>query len=204
MVLATHVAVAQTGSILGTVVDSGGGMVPKASVKAFDENKQIVARETVTNTEGGFQLSPLLPGHYTVRVTATGFKEIQSKDITLDQNQVMNLGTLTLQVGQITESVSVDATSPLVETSTAQKAFVVTSKQVTEIPLNGRDFQSLMRTLPGVVSNDTSDFRLALTTPTLSTSMASAAAATTCSWTAPSIPTWARTTASTRRSAWTR
>ena len=47
------------------------------------------------------------------------------------------------------------------ETSTSQKSFVVTSKQVTEIPLNGRDFQSLMRTLPGVVSNDTSDFRLA-------------------------------------------
>ena len=118
LAVGTQVAVAQTGSILGTVVDSAGGTVPKASVKAFDENKQIVARETTTNTEGGFQLTPLLPGRYTVRITATGFKEIQSKDLTLDQNQVMNLGTLTLQVGQITESVSVDATSPLVETST--------------------------------------------------------------------------------------
>ncbi len=49
----------------------------------------------------------------------------------------------------------------MVETSTAQKSFVISSKEVTEIPLNGRDFQSLMRTLPGVVSNDTSDFRLA-------------------------------------------
>lgn len=157
----THLAVAQTGSIAGTVLDSAGGTVPKASVKAFDENKQIVARETTTNTEGGFQLTPLLPGRYTIQVSATGFKEIQSKGLTLDQNQVMNLGALTLQVGQMTESVSVDGTSPLVETSTSQKSFVVTSKQVTEIPLNGRDFQSLMRTLPGVVSNDTSDFRLA-------------------------------------------
>jgi Carboxypeptidase regulatory-like domain/TonB-dependent Receptor Plug Domain len=146
---------------LGTVLDSAGGTVPKATVKAFDENKQIVARETTTNTEGGFQLAPLLPGRYSVRISAAGFKEIQSKNLTLDQNQVMNLGALTMEVGQVTESVSVDAQSPLVETSTSQKSFVVTSKQVTEIPLNGRDFQSLMRTLPGVVSNDTSDFRLA-------------------------------------------
>ena len=161
LAVGTQVAVAQTGTILGTVLDSAGGTVPRAEVKAFDENKQIVARETTTSTEGTFQLTPLLPGRYTVRVTAAGFKEVQSKILTLDQNQVMNVGALTLQVGQITESVSVDATSPLVETSTSQKSFVVTSKQVTEIPLNGRDFQSLMRTLPGVVSNDTSDFRLA-------------------------------------------
>jgi hypothetical protein len=161
LAIGANIALAQTGTISGTVLDSAGGTVPRAAVKAFDEDKQIVARETVSNTEGLFQLTPLLPGHYTVRITAAGFKEIQSQSLTLDQNQVMNLGSLTMQVGQITDSVSVDATSPLVETSTSQKSFVVTSKQVTEIPLNGRDFQSLMRTLPGVISNDTSDFRLA-------------------------------------------
>jgi hypothetical protein len=161
LAFAVSAAFAQTGAIQGTITDSAGASVPKAKVSAFDQDKQVVARETVTGTGGDFFLSPLLPAHYTVRVEAAGFKTFESKDLTLDQNQVMNLGVLTLQIGQLTESIGVEAQVPLVETSTSQKSFVISSKEVTEIPLNGRDFQTLMRTLPGVVSNDTSDFRLA-------------------------------------------
>ena len=158
---ATSLAMAQTGSIEGIVTDAAGATVPNAKVAAFDQDKRVISRETVTSTSGVFRLTPLLPGHYTVRVEAPGFKTLENKELTLDQNQGMSLGVLTLQVGQITESVAVEAQVPLVETSTAQKSFVISSKEVTEIPLNGRDFQSLMRTLPGVVSNDASDFRLA-------------------------------------------
>src|SRR5438067_1294276 len=137
-------AFAQTGAIQGTITDSAGATVPKAKVTAFDQDKQVVARETVTGSGGDFFLSPLLPAHYTVRVEAAGFKTFESKDLTLDQNQVMNLGVLTLQLGQLTESVAVEAQVPIVETSTAQKSFIISSKEVTEIPLNGRDFQTLM------------------------------------------------------------
>ncbi|HYI93424.1 MAG TPA: Plug domain-containing protein [Bryobacteraceae bacterium] len=73
----------------------------------------------------------------------------------------MDLGSISLQVGLANESITVEAEVPLVETSTSQKSFVISSRQVTELALNGRDFQSLMRTLPGVVSNSGSDFRLA-------------------------------------------
>ncbi len=155
------IAVAQTGTIQGTVVDAAGATVPNAKVRAFDQDKQIIARETTSSSEGTFYLTPLLPGHYSVRVEGAGFKTFESKNLTLDQNQNMSLGTVSLEIGQLTDSVSVEAQVPLVETSTAQKSFVISSRQVTEIPLNGRDFQSLMRTLPGVVSNDSSDFRLA-------------------------------------------
>src|SRR5262249_29675494 len=75
--------------------------------------------------------------------------------------QIMNVGSLPLELGTPTETLTVAAEAPLVETTTAQRGFVITSRQVTEVSLNGRDFQSLLRTLPGVVSNDTSDFRLA-------------------------------------------
>ena len=152
---------AQTGTILGTVTDPAGATVPGATIKAVDQDKKIVVRETKTSREGRFSLSPLLPGHYRLTIEMSGFKEYQLNDLTLDETQVMNVGTVPLQVGQMTDSVSVDSQTQLVETATAQKSFVITSKQVTEIPLNGRDFQTLMRTLPGVVSNDTSDFRLA-------------------------------------------
>jgi hypothetical protein len=160
LTLSASVCFGQTGVIQGTVADAAGASVPNAKVRAFDQDKGVIVRETTTNREGAFILSPLLPGKYNVKIEAQGFKGYEGTNLVLDQNQVMNLGTVTLQVGQITESVSVDSTIPLVETATAQKSFVISSREVTELPLNGRDFMQLMRTLPGVVSNNTSDFRL--------------------------------------------
>ncbi len=154
-------AFGQTGVIQGTLVDAQGGVILNAKVTAYDEVKALTVRETVTGSDGSFQLRPLLPGRYTVRAEAAGFKMLEGTALTLDPYQVMGLGNLTMTIGQTTESIQVEAEVPLVETATAQKSFVITSRQVTEISLNGRDFQSLMRTLPGVVSNDRSDFRLA-------------------------------------------
>ena len=153
-------AFAQTGSIQGNVADAAGATVPNAKVTAFDEDKNVVVRETTTNREGSFALTPLLPGMYAVKIEAQGFKSYDSSNLKLDQNQIMNLGVIALQVGQISDSISVEAQIPLVETATAQKSFVVSSREVTELPLNGRDFMTLLRTLPGVVTNNASDFRL--------------------------------------------
>lgn len=152
---------AQTGTIQGILTDSSGGSIPNARVTAIDEAKNILVRETTTSADGRFALRNLLPGNYTVKAEAPGFKALERRALTLDQNQIMDLGVLSLEVGQTTEAITVEAQVPLVDTSTSQKSFVISSRQVTELSLNGRDFQSLMRTLPGVVSNDRSDFRLA-------------------------------------------
>ncbi len=151
----------QTGTIQGTLLDAGGASIPNAKVEALDQARQIVARETTTGRDGTFYLRNLLPGTYTVRAELTGFKSLERTELKLDANQIMDLGSISLQVGQANESITVEAEVPLVETSTSQKSFVISSRQVTELALNGRDFQSLMRTLPGVVSNSGSDFRLA-------------------------------------------
>lgn len=152
---------AQTGTIQGILTDSSGGSIPNARVTAIDEAKNILVREMTTSADGRFALRNLLPGNYTVKAEAPGFKALERRALTLDQNQIMDLGVLSLEVGQTTEAITVEAQVPLVDTSTSQKSFVISSRQVTELSLNGRDFQSLMRTLPGVVSNDRSDFRLA-------------------------------------------
>src|SRR5207248_10490640 len=127
-------AVAQTGTIQGNVADAAGATVPNAKVTAFDQDKNVVVRETTSSREGSFALSPLLPGTYTVKVEAQGFKSFESSNLKLDQNQIMNLGSIALQVGQLNESVSVEAQVPLVETATAQKSFVISSREVTELP----------------------------------------------------------------------
>jgi hypothetical protein len=158
-------AFAQTGAIRGTVVDSQGAVIPGASARAFDEAKGMVVRETTSASDGVFQLQPLLPGTYTIRVSAAGMKELDRKGVVLDQNQDLTLGNLTMTLGATVESITVEATTPLVETSTSDHSAVIDSKQVTETSLNGRDFQSLVKTLPGVVTGgsmaNASDFRLA-------------------------------------------
>ena len=161
VLLCSMAAFAQYGSIQGTVVDPAGAVVPNAKLTAVDQEKQVVARETTSSADGTFALRPLLPGRYTIKAEAPGFKITERTDLVLDQNQIMALGPVALQVGQTTESVTVQAEVPLVETDTAHRGFTVTSRQVTQLPLNGRDFTSLMRTLPGVLSNERSDFRLA-------------------------------------------
>jgi hypothetical protein len=152
---------AQSGLIQGVVVDTQGAAIAQAKVMATDEAKGIVVREAVTGTDGSFQLRPLLPGTYTVQAVASGFKTLERIRLVLDPNQIMNLGNLVMELGATRETITVSAEVPTVETTTSQRDFVLTSRQVTEQSLNGRDFQSLMRTLPGVVSNDSSDFRLA-------------------------------------------
>lgn len=152
---------AQTGTIQGTLTDPTGAAVPNGKIAATDESKSVIMREATSNADGSFLLGNLQPGKYSIRIAAPGFKAVERKNIQLDQNQILNLGNVGLQIGETSESVTVQEEVPLVETSTANKSFVISSRQVTELSLNGRDFQSLMRTLPGVVSNDRSDFRLA-------------------------------------------
>jgi len=154
-------ALAQTGTIQGTIADPTGATVANAKITATDEAKGVIAREAKTDSAGRFQLLQILRGTYKVHVEAPGFKSLDRTGLVLDPNQVMDLGTLSLDVGQLAESVTVDAQVPLVETGSANRGFVLPGHQVTEQSLNGRDFQSLIRTLPGVVSNDASDFRLA-------------------------------------------
>ncbi len=158
---AAMIALGQTGSIQGSLLDATGSAVPNAKVAAVDQAKKLTVRETVTSPDGSFRLNNIQPALYTIRAEVSGFKTLERPDVKLDQNQILNLGSITLQLGQTTESVTVEAAVPVVETTTANKSFTIDSRQVTELSLNGRDFQSLIRTLPGVVSNDRSDFRLA-------------------------------------------
>ena len=152
---------AQNGIVQGTVLDPQGGAIPNASVSATDEQKGVVVRKTTSGADGNFQLQPLPPGTYTVTAESPGMKKFERTNVVLDVNQTLNLGEVRMEVGSTSEAVTVEASSPLVESTTSNKSFTINSEQVTETSTNGRDFQSLMRTLPGVVSNDSSDFRLA-------------------------------------------
>ncbi len=154
-------AFGQNGSLQGVLTDHQGAAVPGAKVTASDEAKGLVVRQSVSQADGSFELSPLNAGTYTVKAERKGFKTVERRGLALDLQQSMSLGKVVMEIGAVTESITVNATVPLVDTSSGQHSFVVTDRQVNELSLNGRDFQNLMKTLPGVVSNDLSDFRLA-------------------------------------------
>ncbi len=159
-------ALAQNGTIQGTVVDSSGAIIPNATVKATDQQKGVLVRTTTTNASGEFQLQPLGPGIYSIEVSAPGMTTLSRPNINLDIAQTLNLGQVAVSVGSQATTVTVDVTPDLIETTTSEHSDVITSKEVTEQSLNARNFSALIRTLPGIVSNDTTDFALSFNSTT--------------------------------------
>ena len=151
---------AQSQNITGIVVDASGGLVPAASVKIEDVAKGGTARETSTDESGRFQAMNIQPGRYVISVEKSGFKKAEIT-VTLDVNTKLDVGQIALAVGNVTEAVSVEAeSSPLVATNTADKAYLVDKTQMSELPMNGRNFTSLMNTIPGMTSAAQSDFNV--------------------------------------------
>src|SRR3984957_16555760 len=151
---------AQTGSITGTVVDPSGAAIPGAKVQVTDQATGNLTREASADAGGTFRALNMPPGTYRIKVSAPGMEELVRDGVVLDQDQTLGLGQVTLTVGQASQTVTVTTQTPLIDTATSSNAAVVDQRQVTEQPLNGRDFESLLTTLPGVVTNNNSQFRL--------------------------------------------
>src|ERR1035437_5149398 len=153
-------AMAQSQNITGAVVDASGGVVPDAAIKIVDAAKGGTARQTATDNSGRFLAIDIQPGIYRISVEKTGFKKAEVT-ITLDVNSKMDVGQIKLEVGNMTEAVSVEGDStPVVTTNTMEKAFLVDKTQMAELPINCRNFTSFMNTIPGMSSAAQSDFNV--------------------------------------------
>jgi len=139
---------AVTATILGTVIDSSGALVPDVNVTAIDE--LTGARHTTTTHISGDYLFLALPvGNYRVEASKRGFSEAVRAGIKLDVNQNARVDFV-LRVGQVTEQVVIAGGAPLVDTHEAQIGGLVDTKRVADLPLNGRNVYSLVTVLPGV------------------------------------------------------
>jgi Carboxypeptidase regulatory-like domain/TonB-dependent Receptor Plug Domain len=151
---------AQTGSITGTVVDPSGAAIPGAQIKVVNQATGDVTRDAVADGSGVFRALNITAGTYRVKVNAPGMKELDRPGIVLDEEQTLGLGQLTMTLGQASQTVTVNVETPSIDLATSNNSAVVDQRQVVEQPLNGRDFESLLTTLPGVVTNNNSQFRL--------------------------------------------
>jgi Carboxypeptidase regulatory-like domain len=142
-------AQAVTGTLLGTVTDSSGAGVPGATVTAL-ETQTNTSRTAVTNESGYYIFSSLQNGTYSVDVELQGFKKVVRPNVKLDVNTTVRID-LKLEVGQINETLTVSAETPLLQTDRTDTGRILESKMVSELPLTfNRNFQSLLITVPGV------------------------------------------------------
>ncbi len=143
-------------SLAGTVLDSGGAVIAGAKVTLTGEENGFV-RTGATNHEGFFSFPDLTPASFTIAVEAPGFKVYRQTRIQIDADEQRSLGQIKLQVGQVSESVTVTADAVTVNTSNGERAGTLTGEQLDEIALRGRDIFDAISLMPGVI--DTSDGR---------------------------------------------
>ncbi len=139
------------GSVSGSVKDVQGALVPGAKVTLTNEDQGSASARVVNTTpEGTFVFSPVLAGRYALAVEMMGFKKYVQSGIILDVSDQLGLPPIVLEVGSTGESVTVQADAVQLQTLNAERSGIVTSSQVVDIALNGRNYTSLLKTIPGV------------------------------------------------------
>jgi hypothetical protein len=136
------------GSIVGTVTDQSDAVVPQATV-VITSKETGLSRETKTDSAGRYALVNVLPGTYTLRVSAPGFRTVTREDVTVTINTVTR-ADVKLEVGTVTEQITVAASAAMLQTDKSDIRTEITSREVTNLPLsNYRNFQSLINLVPG-------------------------------------------------------
>src|SRR5579872_6106886 len=137
-----------TATIVGTVQDSSGAVVPAASITATAVGTNIKTSAR-TDSTGNYVITPLKIGEYSVAVEAQGFKA-ETRGRVLLQVQDRVRVDFTLQVGAVTEAVNIEAEVPVVQTESSALGDVIGSLQISDLPLNGRDYTQLATLTTGV------------------------------------------------------
>src|SRR6202521_4133648 len=137
-----------SGRILGTVTDQSGGVVAGATITIIDKDRGV-ARNLTTDDAGEYNAPTLIPGTYTVRAAAKGFRTLDRENVELGVGKEIRVD-LTVQTGQQEQTVTVTEQLPLVETTNATLGGTLNNADIQDMPLNGRNYQNLLSLRPGV------------------------------------------------------
>jgi hypothetical protein len=148
----TGSALAQQGTadLRGRVVDSQGGVLPGVAVVARHQESGLF-RESVSSADGTFLMSGMTPGVYEVTAELTGFRKYSQRDVRLQVGAAAQI-ELRLEVGGLTEAVTVTSEAPLVDTTTQEIGGRISSQEFVDTPSFNRNFAGYLGMLPGVVA----------------------------------------------------
>ncbi len=155
VVLSAVLSMAQitSGTISGSVKDPSGAAVENATVTATDVDKGLT-RTTTTGAAGDFVFANMPPGRYTIAVEFKGFRKLEKSDIILNVADRVNAGDFELQLGSLTDSVTVtaDVGQIQMQTNSGERSDLISDKQLEDVAMNGRNVLDYMKLIPGVVS----------------------------------------------------
>jgi hypothetical protein len=138
-----------TGTISGTVSDSKGGVVPNVKVTVTNTDQKVDVRAVMTDEHGQYVAALLPIGHYSVTAEITGFKKVTQTGVVLNVNDKLAIN-ITLEVGAVSETVSVEADALHVDTQSVTPTGLITGTQVRELSLGTRNYEQLVSLMPGV------------------------------------------------------
>ncbi len=139
-----------TGQISGSVADQAGAAVAGAKVEVTNQETGQ-KREVEADGDGLFVVTQLLPGTYSIAITASGFRKYENTNIVVTANERVTIRKISLEVGDLSQTVTVTAEAALVKTESAERAGLIDEQQMQNISLKGRDYLGMVRLLPGVI-----------------------------------------------------
>jgi carboxypeptidase family protein/TonB-dependent receptor-like protein len=151
ILLGAAVVCAQTvnGVVSGRIIDPGGLGIPGANVTitraGTGESRQLTTPDT-----GDFVFTSMLPGSYSITVQASGMRRLQERGVQLTASERLELGNLQLQLGALSDTITVTAESTPVQTGSAERSAVLTNTQIESLNTRARQYLDLLKVLPGV------------------------------------------------------
>jgi hypothetical protein len=139
-----------TGSISGTVTDPSGSAVPAAEI-TLTNVATSQTRQTKSDTSGDFVFTQLLPGTFRVVVAGKGFKRYEESSVIVPSAERVVLNRIELQVGDMTQTIEVQAETARLQTQSAERGGLISLDQTQNVPLKGRDYLGLLKLLPGII-----------------------------------------------------
>ena len=154
----TSVASAQSSAtIAGSVKDAQGGVIPGATITLVSETRGITF-ETQSNDAGDFVFSSVPGDTYTVRVSMDGFRTSERKGVAASPGDRVAVPAMTVEVGELAETILVTGDAPMIQTQTGERSFTVAKEQVENLPITLRYFGQFATLAPGVISTGTNRF----------------------------------------------
>jgi hypothetical protein len=139
-----------TGSITGTVVDQTGSAIAGAEVTLTSTTTNLT-RQTTTDSSGDFVFTQVLPSNFRLSIAAKGFRKYEQTDIILTATERMVLRRISMEIGELTQTVEVSAETARLQTQSAERSGLISLEQTKNVPLKGRDYLGLVKLLPGVI-----------------------------------------------------
>ncbi len=147
-----------TATMSGVVKDSSNAVIPGATVTLASATRGT-SQEATTSAEGDFMFPTVQADTYTVRVTLSGFKTLERPGVVVHAGDKIALGTLSIEVGAVEETVTVAGETPMIQSQSGERAFAISSESIQAIAQNGRNFNTFTTLAPGFVAGTVNGLR---------------------------------------------